>query len=261
VSAGRVVVVHRDAGLLAAAAAARLATRLVDVQAARGHAHVVLTGGGVGIATLAALAASPARDAVDWSALDVWWGDERFLPAGHPDRNATQARAALLDAVPLPAGRVHEMAASDGPLGPDVDAAADAYARDLAAASRPEDHGDVPTFDVLMLGVGPDGHVASLFPDHPGVHETDRTVVGVHGSPKPPPTRISLTLPAIRAAAEVWLLAAGAEKAAAVSLALSGAGPLAVPAAGAVGRSRTVWLLDRAAAQGLDPSIVRPSSP
>jgi 6-phosphogluconolactonase len=261
VTAAQVVVVHRDAELLAAAAAARLVTRLVDVQAARGHAHVVLTGGGVGTATLASLASAPARDAVDWTALDVWWGDERFLPRGHPDRNATQARAALLDAVPLDPARVHEMPPSDGAYGDDVDAAARAYADELATAARPEDHADVPSFDVLMLGVGPDGHVASLFPDHPAMYETERTVVGVRGSPKPPPVRISLTMPAINAASEIWLLAAGAEKAPSVGLALSGAGPMAVPAAGVTGRSHTLWLLDRAAAHQLDPTLIRPASP
>ncbi|KWX10210.1 6-phosphogluconolactonase, partial [Carbonactinospora thermoautotrophica] len=93
------VLVHRDADLLAQAIAARLVTRLVDVQTARGSASLVLTGGGIGIKTLAALAASPARDAVDWRRLDIWWGDERFLPSGHPDRNETQARQALLDEV------------------------------------------------------------------------------------------------------------------------------------------------------------------
>jgi 6-phosphogluconolactonase len=261
VTAAQVIVVHRDAELLAAAAAARLVTRLVDVQAARGHAHVVLTGGGVGTATLASLASAPARDAIDWTALDVWWGDERFLPRGHPDRNATQARAALLDAVPLDPARVHEMPPSDGAHGDDVDAAARAYAAELGAAARPEDHADVPSFDVLMLGVGPDGHVASLFPDHPAMYEVDRTVVGVRGAPKPPPVRISLTLPAINAATEIWLLAAGAEKAPSVGLALSGAGPMAVPAAGVAGRRRTLWLLDRAAAHQLDRNLIRPSSP
>ena len=99
-----------------------------------------------------------------------------------------------------------------------------------------------------MLGVGPDTHVASLFPELPAVRETERTVVGVHGAPKPPPTRISLTLPAIRAAREVWLLAAGEDKAKAAAIALSGAGEVQAPAAGAYGRSRTLWLLDAAAA-------------
>src|SRR5438270_12942555 len=95
------VVTHRDATLLARAVAARLVTALVDARAARGAASVVLTGGGIGTATLRELAAAPARGAVDWNALDVWWGDERFLPAGHPERNETQARAALLDSVGL----------------------------------------------------------------------------------------------------------------------------------------------------------------
>lgn len=255
------VVVHATPELLAQAAAARLVTGLVDVQAARGHAHVVLTGGGVGIATLAALAASPARDAVDWRALDVWWGDERFLPAGHPDRNETQARAALLDAVPLDPARVHAMPASDGPWGDDVDAAARGYAEELAASAGPEDRGGVPAFDILMLGVGPDAHVASLFPEHPAVYEEERTVVGVRGAPKPPPTRVSLTAPAIRQAQAVWLLAGGAEKAGAVSLALGGGGPFAVPAAGATGWRRTLWLLDRAAASGLPARVARIASP
>jgi 6-phosphogluconolactonase len=261
VSAPATVVVHADATLLAEAAADRLVTRIVDAQAARGRAHVVLTGGGIGTATLKALAGTPARDAVDWAALDVWWGDERFLPSGDPDRNETQARAALLDHVPLDPARVHPMPAVGAPWGDDVDAAAAAYADELRAGARPEERLGAPTFDVLMLGVGPDGHVASLFPEHPALHETDRTVVGVRGSPKPPPVRISLTMPVIRSASEVWLLAAGGEKATAVALALSGAGEVAVPAAGARGTRATLWLLDRAAAAKVPPALTRISSP
>jgi 6-phosphogluconolactonase len=252
------VVTHRDAGLLARAVAARLITALVDAQAARGSASVVLTGGGIGGATLRELAASPARDAVDWDALDVWWGDERFLPSGHAERNETQAREALLDHVGVDPARIHAMAPSD--VVPDVDAAAEAYAKELAAAARPEDHGPVPTFDVLLLGVGPDGHVASLFPEAPALYD-DRTVIPVRGAPKPPPTRISLSRSAIRAAREVWLVAAGEEKAGAVHLALSGAGPTAVPAAGVAGKARTLWLLDRAAASRLPASLARLASP
>ncbi|NUS16645.1 MAG: 6-phosphogluconolactonase [Streptomyces sp.] len=251
------VVVHRDKELMARAAAARLITRIVDAQAARGTASVVLTGGRNGNALLAALAESPARDAVDWARLDLWWGDERFLPDGDPERNATQA-AELLDAVPLDPARVRPMAPSDGPYGSDVEAAAEAYAAELAAAAGPEDHARVPAFDVLMLGVGPDTHVASLFPEHPAVREETRTVVGVHGSPKPPPTRISLTLPAIRAAHEVWLLAAGEDKAGAVALALSSPGALQAPASAARGLSRTLWLLDRTAAAKLPRELYPP---
>lgn len=252
------IVVHRDADVLAQAVAARIITRLVDVQSATGTASIVLTGGTVGIATLAAIAASPARDAVDWRHLDIWWGDERFVPTGDPERNETGAREALLNHVDVDPERVHVM------LGPDsgltAEESADAYAAELLKAARPEDHGPVPQFDVLLLGMGPDAHVASLFPGLPALYDT-RTVVAVHGSPKPPPTRISLTLPAIQAAREVWVVAAGEEKASAVRLALSDSGPVQVPAAGARGRSRTLFLLDRAAAGKIPAELGRPASP
>ena len=252
------VVVFATPALLAAAEAARLVTRVVDVQASRGAASVVLTGGGTGIAVLRELRTSPARDAIDWARVDLYWGDERFLPSGHPERNETQAREALLDHVPVDPARVHPMAASGGEYGDDVDAAAEGYAALLRAAARPEDHGAVPTFDVLMLGIGSEGHTASIFPSSPAVYETERTVVGVHGAAKPPATRITLTLPAIRSAAEVWLATAGADKAAAVAMALGGAGPTQIPAAGARGRRRTLWLLDRAAATKLPRAFTPP---
>ncbi|WP_413756672.1 6-phosphogluconolactonase [Streptomyces sp. MMBL 11-3] len=255
------LVVHRDKELMAQAAAARLITKVVDAQASRGYASVVLTGGRNGNGLLAALAAAPARDAVDWGRLDLWWGDERFLPEGDPERNVTQAREALLDSVPLDPKRVHAMPASDGPWGSDVDAAAEAYAAELAGAAGPENHGPVPVFDVLMLGVGPDTHVASLFPELPAVRETERTVVGVRGAPKPPPVRVTLTLPAIRSAREVWLLAAGEDKAEAAAIALSGAGEIQAPAAGARGRARTLWLLDRPAASQLPRDLYPPATP
>jgi len=242
------VVILADPDLMAAAAAARLITALVDAQAARGHAHVVLTGGTGGGAIQVAVAAAAARNAVDWTAVDLWWGDERFLPAGDPDRNETQARGFLLDALPLDPARVHPMPASDGPFGTDVDAAAAAYAAELAAAASPESALPVPVFDVLMLGVGPDGHVASLFPGHPGFAVREGTAIAVRESPKPPPTRISLTLPALQTARQTWLLAAGEGKADVVSRAIGGE---ALPAGSVHGTERTLWLLDRAAASKL----------
>jgi 6-phosphogluconolactonase len=254
-SSAPVVVVHRDAQLLAAAGAARLVTRLIDVQNARGSASVVLTGGTMGSAILAAVAASPARDAVDWSRLDVWWGDERFLPSGDPDRNETQNRAALLDAVPLDPARVHPMAGPDGPHGDDVDAAAAAYAEELARAASAG--AGTPVFDVLMLGMGPDAHVASMFPHAPGLAETERTAIAVRNSPKPPPTRISLTMPVLSRAEDVWFLVAGADKAEAAGLALSGAGVSEAPAAGPHGRRATLWLVDQAAATAVPADLLR----
>jgi 6-phosphogluconolactonase len=244
------VIVQADGPLLAKAVAARIVTRLVDAVSANGRAHLVLTGGGIGTAVLAELGDAPARDAVDWQAVDIWWGDERFAPTGHPDRNDTGARAALLDKIDIDPARVHPMPGPDGPDGDDPEAAAARYAASLAAATRPEDHGPVPAFDILMLGIGPEGHVASLFPGMPAVYD-NRPVVAVRGSPKPPPIRISLTFPSIQAAREVWILASGGEKADAVSQALSDTGPVQLPAAGARGRQRTLFLLDSAAAAKL----------
>ena len=231
--------------LLAAAAAARTVTRLADAIEAQGRAHVVLTGGGIGTKVLAAIAASPARDAVDWRQVDFWWGDERFNVTGDPERNETGAREALLDHIDLNPARVHVMAGPDGPDGDNEDAAAVRYAAALRAAAPAG--ADVPVFDVLMLGIGPEGHVASIFPDSLAAHATG-SVVAVRNSPKPPPIRLSLTFSAIRAAREVWILASGAEKAQAVGEALSGVSEDKLPAAGARGLDRTLFLLDEAAA-------------
>jgi 6-phosphogluconolactonase len=253
------VMVHADGSLLAKAAAARTVTRLVDAVSAAGHAHLVLTGGGIGTKVLDELGVAPARDAVDWQRVDFWWGDERFAPEGHPDRNETGARAALLDRIDVDPARVHPMPGPDGPDGDDPEAAAARYAAELAAATRPEDHGPVPSFDVLMLGIGPEGHVASLFPGMPAVYD-NRPVVAVRGSPKPPPIRLSLTFASINAAREVWILASGEEKADAVAMALSDAGPVQVPAAGARGRQRTLFLIDQAAAAKLPADIGRPGA-
>lgn len=252
------VTVYASADGLAGAVAARLVTSLADAQRGSGRASVVLTGGRIGIRVLGELRDSPARDTVDWSGLDVWWGDERFLPAGDSRRNDRQARDALLDHVPVDPARVHPFPAAGGSAGhDDPEAAAETYAARLAAAARPEGQGDLPRFDVLLLGIGEDGHVASLFPDAPATDD-DRTVVAVRDAPKPPPVRLTLTFGAIGSATEVWVVAAGADKAPAVALALGGADRIRVPAAGARGRVRTRWLLDRAAASHLPPQASGP---
>jgi 6-phosphogluconolactonase len=233
----RSVIVHPDEPVLAAAIAARLLVALADAQASRGTASVALTGGGIGTASLAAVTSSQARDSVDWSRVDFWWGDERFLPAGDPERNETGARLALLDHIPADPARVHPMAASSD--GVDVDAAAAAYAAGVPSS-----------FDVVLLGIGPEGHVASLFPGAPAL-DSQAPAVAVRNSPKPPPTRISLTLGPIRSAREVWILASGSSKADAISAVVAGAPVTECPAAGATGRSRTLLLVDRSAAAKL----------
>jgi 6-phosphogluconolactonase len=239
------VVVAPDPDVLASAVSARLVTRIIDAQAARGSAHVVLTGGRIAAKVLRSVHEMAASGAIDWAKVDLWWGDERFLPAGDPDRNETQARAALLDALPLDPARVHAMPPSDGPDGDDAEAAAARYAAELATAAGPGR--ELPHFDVLMLGVGEDGHVASIFPGHPSYDLTGVTAA-VHNSPKPPPTRITLTLPTIQSAEEVWLIAAGPDKTDSVAAALEGA---KLPAAAATGTSKTLWLLDTEAAAKL----------
>ena len=210
----------------------------------------MLTGGGIGTKVMAAMATSPARDAVDWRLVDFWWGDERFEVTGDPERNETGARSALLDHLGLDPSRVHVIPGPDGPDGDDPDAAAARYAAELAAAA---DGALVPAFDVLMLGIGPEGHVASIFPDSPAAH-AGGPVVAVRNSPKPPPTRISLTFGALQAAREVWVLASGAEKAEAVAMSVSGVSQVKLPAAGARGTERTLYLLDEAAAAKLPAS-------
>jgi 6-phosphogluconolactonase len=245
--------VSADADLLARTVAERLLVRVKDAQSERGFAAVVLTGGRIAARIYEAVLDTPARAAVDWTRVDVWWGDERFLPAGDPDRNETQARGTFLDALPLDPARIHPMPALSAAM-TDPEAAAAAYAIELAASARPGT-ARLPHLDVVLLGVGEDGHVASIFPEHPAAYET-RPVTGVRGSPKPPPNRVSLTLPAINTAAEVWLIAAGPEKASVIGAALTGGpGPVQLPASGVRGVERTLWLLDRTAAAEVPPSL------
>lgn len=252
------VVVHRDAAILADAVAARLITRLVDEQSARGSASIVLTGGDTGIAVLRAVAESPAQAAVDWSALDMWWGDERFLPAGDPDRNETQARDALLDRVPVDPARVFAMPPANEVAEPEE--GADRYAAVLSDYVQAAERTNTPPFDVLLLGMGPDGHVASLFPEHPALDD-HRPVVAVRNSPKPPPLRTSLSMSTIRSADEVWLVVAGEDKAPVVRMALTGASPTQIPAAGVYGKQATRWLIDQAAASELPPDLAGVTAP
>ncbi|KUH87521.1 MULTISPECIES: 6-phosphogluconolactonase [unclassified Mycobacterium] len=238
---------YPDSAALVAAAGDRLVAAIVDAIDKRGAAHIVLTGGGTGINMLKRVAEH--SDGIDWSKVHLYWGDDRFVPEDDDERNYKQTREALLDRVDIPVDNVHPMAASGAQFGDDLDAAAADYERVLAANAH--DGEPTPDFDVHLLGMGGEGHVNSLFPHTPAVRERDRLVVGVVDSPKPPPRRITLTLPAVRRSREVWLVVSGEGKADAVAAAIGGADPDDVPAAGAVGREATVWLLDEAAANKL----------
>jgi len=242
-------VVFDDAQRVAQAVAEQLVLQLAGAQALRGSASVVLTGGRTGIEVLEQVRAAPGRDDVDWSAVDFFWGDDRFVGKSHPDRNELQARRALLDHLEVDAARVHPMEASDGRHGADAGACARAY-RQLLAERQIEGE---PLFDICLLGIGEDGHVASLFPGLDAVQERALTALSVHGSPKPPPTRITLTLPALCQSRQVWLLATGVSKADAVARVLAGATAVEVPAAGVRGLERTRWFLDSEAVGRTEP--------
>ncbi len=241
--AGLSVKRYADPDELARNVAASLIGSIARVQGLGRTPSVVLTGGSIADKVHAAVAASDDVRLVDWSDVDFWWGDERFVPEDDPDRNAGQARRAMLSHLPVSPARVHTVAASDGPLGDDPDAAATAYAAELAAATQ----ADGPCFDILMLGVGPDGHCASLFPGRPEVSDP-APVLAVRDSPKPPPIRVSLGMTTLMRAREVWFVATGSEKAEVVTVAIRGAQVITVPSAGPKGTERTVWWVDREAA-------------
>jgi 6-phosphogluconolactonase len=251
----RRVLVHPDKQSLAGAVAARFITKIIDVLEERGHADVCLTGGSMGAAVLQAIADSPACGTVDWRSITFWWGDERYLPHGDPDRNDTQSKAALLDALNLDPAQVKSLPAPGDHA--DIQAAADAYAAELLAGA-PEG-ARAPRFDVTFLGVGPDGHIASLFPDHAGIRDTEHVVIAETDSPKPPPERLSLTLPIINASDRVWMVLAGSDKAGALGLALAGASMSSVPVAGVEGRRRTVFFVDQDAAAEVPANLIAPS--
>lgn len=238
------VVVHPDKASLADCAGARLLIALLDAQAAGRDPQVALTGGSMGSAIIASLAAQPGRDAVDFSRVHVWWGDERYLPAGDADRNDIQNDEAGLTALGLRPELIHRVA------GPDATADAEESASLYAEALRTQGSG---SFDLVLLGVGPDAHVASLFPHHEAQRTEGTIAVAVHDSPKPPPDRVSLTFEALNRARQVWFLVAGADKAGAVAAALDpDADRWDTPASGVRGSEGTYWLLDRAAASEIE---------
>ncbi|WP_338747744.1 6-phosphogluconolactonase [Janibacter alittae] len=236
------LVIHPGPSRLITLAGGRLLTAVQDAVAARGEAHVALTGGSMGSAVVAALTDHPAGDVVDWSCVHFWWGDERYLPAGDPDRNDTQSDDAGLRTLTATAETVHRV------LGPDEADSAEDAARRYEEELRTHGNG---AFDVVLLGVGPDGHVASLFPGHPKQQDTSGIAVAVHDSPKPPPTRVTLTAECLSRSRQVWFIVSGQDKAEAVAKGVAGA-PAEESSTGLVrGQERTVWLVDEAAASGV----------
>jgi 6-phosphogluconolactonase len=227
-----------DAGALAAAAADFFVAESRAATTARGRFFVALAGGTTFTTAYRLLAEPPRKETVDWPRVVVFFGDERCVPAGLPERNDRAAREALLDHVPIPPENVHTV---------DVDKRdpAGRYEAELWEAFGVP-LGVVPRFDLVLLGMGPDGHVASLFPGHDALRVTKRLVVRIAGSPKPPPERVTFTLPLLNAARTVLLVASGAAKRDAVARVR--AGDASVPAARAEpAGGRLVLMVDQAA--------------
>lgn len=247
--------VLEDPEAVAQAAATDAAKHLARALAERGTAHMVVTGGSVGTAAAAALpdalAAALTNSPADLEGLHVWWGDERFTARDDDDRNEKQVREKLL--VPLqeagmPERNVHPMPTPDDGVSLEEGAAWYGQQLDLAGGDQPFRTRGKAFFDVLWLGMGPDGHVASLFPEHPDQRETAASAVAVEDSPKPPSERISLTWPVLNSARHVAFLVAGKDKAEAAARAHGAVDPWTTPASAVRGLVSTTWYLDTAAA-------------
>jgi 6-phosphogluconolactonase len=239
-----------DADAVARAVAGELLARLEAAQAGGGSPQVALTGGSIAERVHAVLGEHGPDSDVDWERVGVWWGDERFVVTTSDERNARDARRSFLDRVGVPASHVHEVPGTD--TATSIDEAVTAYGGEL------REHG-TGAFEVVMLGLGPDGHCASLFPGHPALDVADAITVAVLESPKPPPERVSLTFEALNRSRAIWFVASGEEKADAVARALADEGDLHdTPARGITGvpdldgsPTDLVWFLDRAAASHL----------
>ncbi len=235
--------VHESADALATAIAGELLARLTDAQSSGHEPQIALTGGTIADAVHQELARLAPSTEVDWSRVVIWWGDERFVEPASDDRNERQAREAFLDQVDVDPAKIHPMPSTESAAS--VEEGASAYADELRTYGS-------GAFDVLMLGIGPDGHIASLFPGFPQLDADDEVAVPVTGSPKPPPERISLTLAALNRSKAVWFLVSGEEKSGAVARALAEGTDLHdIPAAGVQGSDETIWFIDRAAASQL----------
>jgi 6-phosphogluconolactonase len=250
----RQIIPYPDNESVAQAAATRIVLTLGDILAGQGRADIALTGGSDGIHVLEVMDKNPLLGTVDWSRVHIWWGDERFTATDDDDRNAKQAREALLDDLiargMLSESHVHEMPADKRPLDQIAEATDEDNDKvlDYAASDYQNEIisqlGTTPVFDIALFGVGPDAHFASLFPDRGEVLNRDKYVIGVSHSPKLPPLRVSLTVPVIRNSKRVWIIASTSNKADAVKLALSERDNPHAPVSFAGGTQETLWMVD-----------------
>lgn len=233
------VTVFPSAAALAEGVAELFALRASDAVEARGRFRVALAGGTTPLAAYRRLASAPWAELVPWGAVEVFFGDERCVGECDPERNDAAAREALLLKVPVPPENVH-------PIPSLARDAAERYESLLRARLDAPSPG-VPVLDLVLLGLGEDGHTASLFPGHAALRETERLVARVDGAPKPPSSRVTLTFPLLNAARAVAFVVSGAAKKEALARVL--AGDRALPAACVDPASgERLFFLDRAAA-------------
>lgn len=247
------VAVQADADAVGLAAAEQFVKLARSSILARGRFMVVLSGGSTPRRLYQRLAAAPFRDRIDWGRVEVFWGDERGVPPHHPESNYGMALAALLVQVPVQRRSIHRMVAEI----PDPAAAARKYQLEIARAFEMDETGRPPSFDLVLLGMGSDGHTASLFPRDPALREGRRWAVSVEAPQRPPPSRITLTAPILNRAREIRVLVTGADKAATLQAVLRGPHEperrpiqLIAPENG-----RMIWLADAAAAGALEPAM------
>ena len=233
--ANQVVKRFKDGQQLAEAVAEHFVDHVADLLAKKQSVNVMLTGGTIGIATLRSIAAREDAHLLDWSRIQIWWGDERFVAADSEDRNAVQARQALLSRVAIPEANIHEFPAADGMLS--LDDAAQLFEAELAIHR--------PHFDLAFVGMGPDGHICSLFPGKP-MPSPEAMVIAEHDSPKPPPQRLSFSYSAMNSVDELWFVVAGSDKAPAV-FQVFGDDPTSLPAGRVHGKVKTLWFVDQTA--------------
>lgn len=236
--------VSADLSALVEAAAEHMATRLAAVAE---RAAVCLTGGSTPEPVYRRLAAAPYRDTIPWERIHLFWGDDRFVPADDARNNAGMTRRALVDHVPIPPANVHPVPTGEA----DQHAAARAY-EDALKRFYGADRLDParPLFDFVLMGLGSDGHTASLFPGSPALSERERWVVGVDKAGLEPfVPRVTLTYPALASTREMLFLISGKGKRDIVARVLGGAD---LPAARARADGAIVWMMDRAAAEASD---------
>src|SRR3954470_189620 len=240
-SESRTVIVASDLEALSHQVANQIARTAAEAVAARGRCALALAGGNTPRRAYELLAEPPLRDAMPWDALHLFWGDERCVPPDHPDSNYRMAREALIDRAPISPANVHRVPTEQG----SAVAVAAYYERELRTFFALEVE-DIPRFDLILLGLGPDGHTASLFPGSPALDETRRLVVP-NSIDYMPHERVTFTFPVLDAAREIDFLIAGRDKAEKLAAALSSDQTLP---AGRVhptdGELR--WYVDRAAA-------------